>query len=215
MSAQINLYNPALRLRRRYITGPAVLLGVLVIVLGVVGAQGYQQIRLGALSREAADVEATLKDRQDELARLSKDVKKMKARKRTMEELAAAEALLRGHEQVAASVDAGVIGTTQGFSDVMRALARRAVNGIWVSALAIDAGGGEMSIAGHTLDPDLLPGYIKRLNEEKVIRGRGFAFLELQQPQPRTHHHDFVLRVDGRADADAVVTAQAPAEGEK
>jgi len=202
VSGHINLYNPALRVRRQLITGPTILLGVIVIVLGVLGAQGWQQVRLATLTSEAAGVEATLKDRQDELTRLSTELKRLKPRKKTAAELAALEALLRGHQQVAAAVDAGLIGTPEGFSDFMRALARRALPGVWITSLSIDLNGEGISIAGRTLDPGLVPGYIKRLNDEAVIRGRGFAYLELQLPAPDKRYHEFVLRVDGRGEAD-------------
>jgi hypothetical protein len=216
VSGQINLYNAALRAKQHYITGPTVLLAALVIGVGVLGAQGYQQVRIAALTKEAADVEARLKDRQDEVAHLTADVKRLKPQKRTVAEVAAAEALLRGHQQVAAAVDAGLIGTTEGFSDFMRALARRAVPGIWLNAVSVDASGGGMSISGKTLDPNLLPGYIKRLNQETVIRGRGFVFLELQLPKPEKHYHEFVLRVDASGDdlaGDSTGPADAPTSG--
>jgi Tfp pilus assembly protein PilN len=213
VSGQINLYNPALRLRRQLITGPTILLALIVIVLGVLGAQAYQQIRIAALTSEAAAVEATLKDHQDELARLTREVSRMKPRKKTAAELAAAEALLRGHQQVAAAVDAGLIGTTEGFSEFMRALARRALSGVWLTSLSIDLSGEGISIAGRTLDPGLLPDYIKRLNDEPVIRGRGFAYLELQLPSPDKRYHDFGLRVDGHGDADVQAAATAAVAG--
>ena len=34
------------------------------------------------------------------------------------------------------------------------------------------------------LSPDLLPGYIQRLNREEVLAGRSFARLEMSRPKP-------------------------------
>jgi hypothetical protein len=134
----------------------------------------------------------------------------MKPRRKTVQELATAEALLRGHQQVAAAVDAGLIGTTEGFSDVLRAFARHTAPGVWLTTLTIDASGGEMSISGRTLDPDLLPHYIKRLNEEPVMHGRSVASLELERPENEKPYHEFTLRVDARDEIEVAADGTAP-----
>jgi hypothetical protein len=48
-----------------------------------------------------------------------------------------------------------------------------------LTAFAYDAASGSMEIHGRTVDPALLPEYIRRLNKEPAFRGRAFAALKL------------------------------------
>jgi len=41
-----------------------------------------------------------------------------------------------------------------------------------------------MSISGAALSAELVPGYIMRLNNEEVMRGKNFASLQMQLPKP-------------------------------
>ena len=40
-----------------------------------------------------------------------------------------------------------------------------------------------MSLSGAVLSPQLVPAYIQRLGKEKVMRGKTFSTLQMQQPK--------------------------------
>ncbi|HEY5292594.1 MAG TPA: hypothetical protein VIJ43_09805, partial [Burkholderiales bacterium] len=59
-------------------------------------------------------------------------------------------------------------------------------------------GGAEIEISGRALQPELVPSYIRRLNQEPAMRGRAFDSLSMTQQQ-------------GALPADASRPAGAPA----
>jgi hypothetical protein len=65
----------------------------------------------------------------------------------------------------------------------MRAFARQSVKGLWLTGFDIVGDGAQMSLSGAVLAPQLVPSYIQRLSKEKIMRGKTFATLKMQQPK--------------------------------
>lgn len=86
--------------------------------------------------------------------------------------------------EVIDALKSGVIGNTKGYSAYMQAFARQTPNGLWLTGFSIDGDATQMSISGAALSPELVPGYIMRLNNEEVMRGKNFASLQMQLPKP-------------------------------
>ena len=81
----------------------------------------------------------------------------------------------------------------------MRAFARQSIKGLWLTAFEIAGDGAEMNLSGAVLNPQLLPSYIQRLGNEKVMRGKMFSALQMQQPKggedkSAARYVEFVLR---------------------
>ena len=92
-----------------------------------------------------------------------------------------AEAELRALTEVQAALNQGGLGSASGFSPYLKALARQAVEGLWLTGFSVT--GSEMAINGRTLKPGSVPDYIHRLSGEEVMQGRKFAMLEMRQPE--------------------------------
>lgn len=185
MSAQINLYNPAFLAKREWVTPINLLLGFVVmgLAMGILGV--WYQWQLSGLAAEAAVVERELVERQDQVARLNEEVRRIKRDPRLEARVLEAETMLRGREEIARALSAGVLGTSEGFSGYLRAFARQTVSGVWLTGLSISAGGEQMRIQGSALNAELVPAYIRRLTEEKAMRGREFATLQMELPPER------------------------------
>jgi hypothetical protein len=65
----------------------------------------------------------------------------------------------------------------------MRAFARQSVNGLWLTAFDIVGDGAQMSLGGAVVSPQLVPSYIQRLGRERVMHGKTFSTLQMQQPK--------------------------------
>jgi hypothetical protein len=99
------------------------------------------------------------------------------------EELKQMEAQAKAQENVLTTLKSGVIGNTDGYSEYMRAFARQSINGLWLTAFDIIGDGTEMSLSGAVVNPQLVPSYIQRLGKEKVMHGKTFSTLQMQQPK--------------------------------
>lgn len=185
MSRQINLYNPALRIEREWLTARA-LLGValvLLLTLGLRGAFLWQDNH--RLANETRQISAQLEQQQAELARLNEQIGQRKISKEAETALRNAEAALQGREQVRQALSGGELGSSEGFSDYLRAFARQTRDGLWMVGLQLSAGGRNIALEGRTLNPDGIPPYIRGLNEEPTLRGRSFAALNVRRVDAR------------------------------
>jgi hypothetical protein len=76
----------------------------------------------------------------------------------------------------------GAAGTTAGFAGRLEALARRRVDGVWLDHIVLGGAGGVSSLAGYTLNPDLVPRYFQALAAEPALRGTRFEEFRIGEP---------------------------------
>ena len=79
--------------------------------------------------------------------------------------------------------DAGMLGRTEGYSASLRALARRSMEGVWLTRIEFAEASGELSLSGRATRAELVPAYLERLRGEQALRGQGFSRLEVTRPQ--------------------------------
>lgn len=88
-------------------------------------------------------------------------------------------------------------GNTVGYSEYMRAFSRQAVQGVWLTGFKVTGDGAEISLNGAALNPGLLPIYIQRLGNEKIMHGKIFSNLQIKAvavKEPVTPHYvEFTL----------------------
>ena len=183
MSQQINLLNPAFRKRHELFTALMLAQALIVLALVMAGVYGYQSRQVTLLAKQVQAGADSLEQERARLVRVAAEYaprKKDAALEKRMQEL---EQQLEGEEAVLDVLQSGSLGNTQGYSGYMRAFARQTVNGLWLTGFSIRGAGKDMAIGGRTLRPELVPAYIRRLNQEAVTQGRAFAALEIQQPK--------------------------------
>jgi len=182
MSQNINLFNPAFRKQRQVITLLTVTGCLLVEVLMLLGVQTYLTHEVAGLAEELRSAEALLKAERGYADKLQREIAGRKASAQLEAETSRLETELKQARDAMEALKSGGIGTQDGFAEYLRAFSRESTNGLWLTGLTI-GGGGDIEIRGRVLSADLMPGYIQRLNREKVLAGRSFARLEMAQPR--------------------------------
>ncbi|MCX8085735.1 MAG: PilN domain-containing protein [Rhodocyclaceae bacterium] len=180
MAQQINLYDPTLKRTREWLTlGNLLVLGVglaLVVFVHAVAAR----LELPVLAKRVADSEAQTKALREQFARLGQTLAERQPDAALVEAIAQQRQRLeqrRAVHEALAERRAGKAG--EPYAELLRGLARQSMNGLWLTGFSVDAHG-RMEIRGRTLDPALLPEYIRRLNREAAFQGRAFAALKLE-----------------------------------
>lgn len=180
MAQQINLYDARFERRRdwlalHYVAG---LTGALAVLVGV---SGYL-VRLGlpALTAQAAIAESQIEAVRAQVAKLEGQVAERKPDPGLIRELEATQRLLGVRSEALAVLRRSLGPGIYTFADYLRGFARQSVNGLWLTGFSIAADGNEMEIRGRTIDPALLPEYIRRLNREAAFQGQTFAALKLE-----------------------------------
>jgi hypothetical protein len=183
---QINLYQPMFRQQKKVFSAVTMLqiLGFFVVVLGAV--YGWNVSRLepfrGELKKTSAEFER-LAGQIDRLRASAKDEAETRLLDR---EIARLSRVLAQRRLLLDALREGSFGNTGGFSAYLEALARGHVAGAWLTDIRIDGGGQQLSLGGSTVDPELVPVYLKRLGEAPAFRQRGFNILELARGESGT-----------------------------
>ena len=181
MSQQINLYNPLLLKQKKIFSSKTMAQAMGLIVLGLIAGYAYAYFQVAALQMES---EHAAKRQEVAQARLTRIAQQFGPRQKSGDlalSITRAEAELQALTEVQAALNQGGLGSASGFSPYLKALARQAVEGLWLTGFS--ATGSEMAISGRTLKPGSVPDYIHRLSGEEVMQGRKFAMLEMRQPE--------------------------------
>ena len=180
MSQQINLYNPLLLKQKKIFSAKTMAQALGLIGLGLIAVYGYAYYQVTLLQMET---EYAAKRHAAVQARLTRITQQFGPRQKSADlelNIKRAEAELQALTEVQAALKQGGLVSASGFSPYLKAFARQAVEGLWLTGFS--ATGSEMAINGRTLRPGLVPDYIHRLSSEQVMQGRKFAMLEMRQP---------------------------------
>lgn len=184
MSQQINLYLPALRRRRDPWSLANVTLVAGIVLTLIVSTGVWARMSAAKLEAEARRLEPQSKAMQEQLTELSRLASSTKPDPRLKQEFDTVQARLSARQEMLSLLAQGLGPQATGFSEYLRGFARQTPQGLWLVGFTVQGDGSGMQIKGRTLDPALIPEYIKRLNSEKIFQGRSFSSLEIGIPAP-------------------------------
>lgn len=198
MSQQINLYNPVFLKRKKYFSANAMLQALLMVAAGSALFYAYAAYQVGLLAKQSEEAGNRHTTEQLKLARYAAEFSPQQASLSLEEELRKEEARAAAQRALIETMKGGAIGNTAGYSEYMRAFARQAVGGLWLTGFDIAEDGARIGMSGAVLSPELLPAYIQRLSGETVMRGKIFASLQMRQPKAEegktARHIEFTLQ---------------------
>jgi hypothetical protein len=183
MSHYINLYDPALIRQRQRLTAANLLLAVVLLAVVLLGWGAWARIQASGLATEAATLEAQLQAARDESVALGTQMSNQKPDPKLELAIAATNELLEVRKKILAALGQDTAASS-GYADYLQGLARQSVTGLWLTEFSVGANDKHMELRGRTLDPALVPEYIRRLNAEPAFRNHRFAALTLSIPLP-------------------------------
>ena len=77
------------------------------------------------------------------------------------------------------SVASGAVGSVDGFSDRLLALARRPVGGLWLEQIVLSSEPQSARFRGIAESPELVPQFIQRLQQEASLTGQRFDVVQI------------------------------------
>lgn len=182
MSQQINLYNADFAPKRDFSSLSALATAWGLAVLIVVAAVLATSARLDKVKQNLAQESLARSVAQAEMTRLATRLSSRRPDLELAAKLVRLENGLASRNEVMRTLHAGVIGDIQGFSEHLEAFARQTLSGLWLTGLEVSSAGRNVVIEGRATLPELVPGYVRRLNQEQVMRGHAFSQLEMQRP---------------------------------
>lgn len=194
MSQQINLFNPVFLKQKKLFSLVTMLQGLGLIMLGSALFHGYAVYQVAMLTKQSEETSKRYASEQEKLKRYNEGFSPKQVNEALEGELKVAEARLSAQNEIVETLRSGVIGNTTGYSEYMRAFARQAAHGLWLTHFNIVGDGAQMSISGAVLSPELVPAYIRRLGQEKVMSGKSVASLQMQRAGDGARYVEFTLQ---------------------
>lgn len=184
MSQQINLFDPALQRQYDPWTSQNLLRALLAILAVSATLSAIATWRSLSLDQSLQALTPALESTRQEVKQLNEQLGNRKPDARLEEELNTARLRLGARSEVLEILRKGLAPEATTQADWLRGMARQVPTGLWLTAFSVNTDSEHLEIRGRTLDPALIPEYVRRLNAEKAFKGRTFAALQIAGSKP-------------------------------
>jgi Tfp pilus assembly protein PilN len=179
MTQQINLYDPKFRRQEKPFSSKSIGYALAAVVLGLGALSVYGAMGVRNAEQLAADSARQLATEREKLVQLGGKLGPQARSKALEVEVTRLEGEVKARQNVLSALGTGGLGNTEGFSEFMAALGRQTVPGVWLTAVKIGEEGNDLEVLGRALRPDLVPAYLRALNNEPMMRGRRVTEMKL------------------------------------
>ena len=201
MSQQINLFNPIFLKQKKYFSAVTMVQALGLLVIGMLLLNVFAVRQTNSLERLLAATGSSASQQREQLIGLTKQYSDRGVSKQLEQDIARVEGRLRTRAQLLSEIQTGVGGNVDGFSRYLEALARRTMDGVWLTG--IEAGkGNELVIKGRALNAELVPAYLQTLSRERVFAGRALSALHVEA-RSGMRFVEFTVRIPGAAEGGA------------
>jgi hypothetical protein len=184
MSQQINLYQPIFRKEEKKFSAVAMLQSVGLVAIGVAALYAFMWWQTGSLKSELGRAEQNHAEVTKRLADATQKFGQRKGASTLDTEITRLENEVVARQRLQDILQRGIFSNTSGFSDYLASFARQRVPGVWLTGFDITGAGEQMSLAGRTTDPELVPRYMQKLSTEKRLSGIEFRAFQMSRPEP-------------------------------
>jgi hypothetical protein len=181
MSQQINLFNPIFMKQRKYFSLLAMLQALGLIIAGSLIFYGYAIYQVNQLGLQSAENTKRYNAEQQRLARYVSEFSPQQSNQLLQDEVQHLEKQTAEQNETIETLKSGAVGNTTGYSEYMRAFSRQVVQGLWLTGFKVTGDAAQISLSGGVVNPELLPAYIQRLGKERIMQGKTFSTLKMQQ----------------------------------
>jgi len=181
MSQQINLFNPVFMKQRKYFSLLTMVQALGMIIAGSLIFYGYAVYQVGQLRKQVEQNSQRYNAEQTRLAGFMTEFSPQHSIQLLQNEVQDLDKQVAVQNQIIETLKSGALGNTTGYSEYMRAFSRQVVQGLWLTGFKVTGDAAQISLSGGVVDPQLLPLYIQHLGREKIMKGKTFSNLKMQQ----------------------------------
>jgi len=179
VSQQINLFNPLFLKQKKYFSALTMTQALGLLVLGLAAFYGFAFWQNLSLARQTAESERAYEQQKQQFVKVTAELAPQKRDTQLDQDLRNTEAAIASRQALLHELQTGVMESSAGYSEYLRAFARQTVQGLWLTSIQIAEGGAQLSMSGRALEADLVPVLIGRLKQESVLRGRPLEALAI------------------------------------
>jgi hypothetical protein len=197
MEQQVNLHQSIVGAQQGLFSARAIGVALCVLAVCLVALAGYASLRTNQSERSVAEIERRAAINRA-LAERASQV--MRPRASLIELDAVAKSLSAGIDARRRALDVIQINCATpgtGFAARLEALARRQIDGVWLSNIIVGSGEGRLGMRGATTDAVLVPAYLSALAHEQALAGVRFDKLAMRRALPAEAPALIVFELDG------------------
>lgn len=204
LSQQINLFNPIFLSQKKYFSAATIVQALGLVILGALAFYGYAAYQFRLLDKDLGDASRRLEQEQARFSRTATEFAPKQKNKMLEVEIQKLEKQVEDREAILSMQQSGTLNGVRELTEFMRAFARQSVNGLWLTSFSMNEAGSGMVIGGRALRADMVPAYIRRLGQERVMQGHSFGGFEvrLSQIDAQRNYFEFSLRAGGISKAE-------------
>lgn len=200
MTSNINLYDASLKTRRDFLAPMPMFAMLSAAMICMAAAIGWARGDVTRLTPIAVQGAAALQTRQAAL-QVAGEAAAKRPDTGIQTEVAAAQRILMQRRAALQTLAASPIDRDGGFVERLEALARQSVDGLWLTSMVLRQD--DVVLKGRALQPQLIPVYVQRLDQEPSLQGHAFRALDIIRPV------DKAARVASAATGDVDASAGA------
>ena len=185
MSQQTNLFDPRFRPQKPHFSAKTMALALVALTALAVVLQALYAQQNRSLQSALAQTDRRAGELREQTMRFAREFGDQGRSTVLAEEMARVEEQLRMRRALVEGMQGGDGVNAEGFSPFLTALARQTMNGVWLTGVSLDPRLGELVIRGRVSEGDLVPAYIRRLNQEPLFKGRAVTELRLAAKEER------------------------------
>lgn len=182
MRHEINLFDPSLRRPKVLLPARHVLLAWGVSAVGLLGIYAWELSSVTGAGARAKALHAEAAVLQDQVQKLGEAQASRRPSAEIQAQVARRETDRAHHEAVLGRLRDSDFGSTEGHARYLRALARQAPSGLWLTGVTVGGSGQDIRLEGRTLEPPLVARYLANLGSELPLKGHAFNNLEFRRP---------------------------------
>ena len=184
MSQQINLYQPIFRKEEKKFSTVAMLQAMGLVVVGVSAIYAYSWWHVGTLKSELKRAEQQHAAATKRLADATEKFGQGPGRTSLDSQITRMESEIVTKQRIQEILQRGIFSNTRGFSDYFVSFARQHIPGVWLTGFDITGAAEQMTLAGRSTNPELVPRYMQKLSAEKSLSGIEFRVFQMNRPAP-------------------------------
>ncbi|HEX9628044.1 MAG TPA: PilN domain-containing protein [Acidiferrobacterales bacterium] len=199
MRQQVNLYHPIFRRQEKKFSARTMLQAGVAVLAGILLMYLYAWWQVGALQRQAAQVDRDLAAANQRLAAFSARVANQEVDPQRQREIDRLEQRIAALERIRAVAGRDLFHGAAGYSDYFIALARQRLPDLWLTGFTIEGAGEQLTLEGRSRVPERVPEYLQKLSGEKLLAGTEFEVFQMLRPlddqrKQRLPYVEFVLK---------------------
>ena len=196
MIQQVNLFTPAFQRQKVNWSAASLIKLTLLAIALMVATHGYTHYRQQLLVAELEQLESQNSQTSTQLSSILVKAKQANKAPLLQSQLQTLKKERNHSIQMLQLLRAKSYEDIPNMSAFFVGLARQTVSGIWFEKIAINNGGADLELSGHTYSADLLPHLINQLRIEQAFSGTEFHSLLIQRQVDKADQSilDFTLR---------------------